>query len=132
MKKEYRRLVQILMVFLFALSARPRTTWADDPCILDRANLCGSVEPGQGRVLNCMESKSDLLSPACQKIVSQTDAQVTKVRAACAIDIQRYCADQPPDPNARIACLKNWTNQMTSDCLEGYKKLLSLPYQPDF
>ncbi len=109
--------------------------WAanpNDPCILDEANLCGTVRPGNGKVLACMIGHAESLSPACHKSIMKVNDHVRDVRAACAADIQRFCANIPPVTVERIRCLKQWTDQVTPGCQESIQRLKALPHQPDY
>ena len=39
-------------------------------CSNDIVNLCGSVEMGEGRVLECLESKGDAVSAPCKQAIA--------------------------------------------------------------
>jgi hypothetical protein len=38
-------------------------------CAEDVRTFCGDVQPGGGRVLNCLKTKKEIISPACRKRV---------------------------------------------------------------
>ena len=46
-------------------------------CAADMEKFCPGVEPGQGRLLKCMKSKLDNISPACRARVDYYDSKVT-------------------------------------------------------
>jgi hypothetical protein len=109
------------------------SAFANNSCILDLENFCGGVDPGNLRVFNCMVGNADSLSPGCKNMVMQTSAQLQTVRTNCAVDVQRFCADQPAgNTDDAISCLQDWTDQITPDCLTSWNRLQALPYQPDF
>lgn len=51
-------------------------------CEPDIQKYCADVTPGHGRVLNCMKSKLELLSPACREKVVQFGGHVPKKPAS--------------------------------------------------
>jgi len=46
-------------------------------CAADLDNLCPGVEPGQGRLLKCMKSQIEKVSPACREKVVYYDSKIT-------------------------------------------------------
>jgi hypothetical protein len=44
-------------------------------CGADVRALCSGVEPGGGRIIECLVSQSASLSPACQGVLGQFAAQ---------------------------------------------------------
>lgn len=108
------------------------TAAVNDPCILDESNYCGTVRPGNAKLLECMEENSEKLSPACLDTIMKVGAQVRVVRASCAQDVINYCSAEPPQIMARIRCLDHWKAQMNPECLKNFKKLKAMPHQPDY
>ncbi len=131
MKKECVRIFLMSLGIFGALASSPARAQTD-PCILDEANLCGTIDRGKGRIFTCMVEHLEDLSPACQKSIAKIDKHVQRARNACAPDIQHYCAMEPQDALARIKCLKAWKNQLIPECRKHYDKLLALPIQPDY
>ena len=40
-------------------------------CSVDRQKFCGSIQPGGGRILECLRSHGPELTPACQQALPQ-------------------------------------------------------------
>jgi hypothetical protein len=59
-------------------------------CEPDIQKFCADVTPGQGRVLNCMKSKLELLSPACREKVVQFGGHVPKKPSAHEEPLNRH------------------------------------------
>ncbi|EJW12381.1 hypothetical protein A33M_2144 [Rhodovulum sp. PH10] len=47
-------------------SAQDQRSVLRDACRGDYQKLCASVSPGGGRILKCLESNADQLTPACK------------------------------------------------------------------
>ncbi len=52
-------------------------------CRADYARLCSGVQPGGGRILACLETQANALSPACAQAMAK--AQALKDQAAGAL-----------------------------------------------
>jgi hypothetical protein len=70
------------------------------PCAADVSKFCGSVSPGEGRVLLCMQAHDDQLSRACQfslyrasRNLDRVINRVERMADACWNDIEAQCAN---------------------------------------
>ncbi|MCB1172396.1 MAG: cysteine rich repeat-containing protein [Leptospiraceae bacterium] len=75
---------------LFVYSAVPLPAQSRGECRDDVARFCQNTRPGNGRVMNCLQSHASDLSPACRARVESWQ----KVRAACQEDVQAFCKDK--------------------------------------
>ena len=72
-------------------------------CKADLDKACPGVEPGQGRILACLEGKTDQLSPACKDDVSKKFNALYK---ACRPDAEKLCPGT--EKSLSSSCKKVW------------------------
>jgi Golgi apparatus protein 1 len=60
-------------------------------CKEDARKLCGGVEPGEGRIRECMKAHEADLSDACKAAVAQAKAKWEPVKEACRADQEKLC-----------------------------------------
>ncbi len=89
---------------------------ADDPCRGDVETLCSDVTPGQGRILMCLQSKIDKLSPACRQRLEEGKKKFDDARKACGPDVQKFCGGVQPGEGRIIRCLKDNYNDLSPEC----------------
>lgn len=104
-----------LLVFSVPLSGA-----AQEPCKSDAEKLCAGVEPGQGRILNCLKEKIDQVSPECKTYLAGK-AQDLKGKKevwdqACGKDVDQYCKGVPPGGGAVLNCLKEHKADLSKEC----------------
>jgi hypothetical protein len=71
--------------------------------------FCGSVEPGEFRVINCLDQHQLEISPPCQaeiRRIGEARHRAGAVRTACQADVQRFCKDVPPHAGPLLECLQ--------------------------
>jgi Cysteine rich repeat len=56
-----------------AALAQQLTAAQRDACMGDYQKYCKGVTPGGGRIIACLSAKSDRLTPACKKVLSEAD-----------------------------------------------------------
>ena len=88
-------------------------------CKADLATACPGVEPGQGRILACLEGKTDQLSQACKDDVSKKFNALYK---ACRPDAQKLCPDVAMGGGKLLQCLSDNEKTLSSGCKKVWGK----------
>lgn len=93
---------------------------AQEPCKGDAEKLCAGVEPGQGRILNCLKEKIDQVSPECKTYLAGKAQEIKGKKEAwdqaCGKDVDQYCKDVPPGGGAVFNCLKEHKADLSKEC----------------
>eukprot|EP00873_Tetraselmis_striata_P041198 jgi/Tetstr1/461462/TSEL_006570.t1 len=82
-------------------------------CKVDVERFCAGVEPGGGRVHQCLRANEERISPSCRQMernleaIEHEDVRLSPRLRSCAPAVRRYCKDVPPGGAARIACLQD-------------------------
>ena len=74
------------------------------PCKDDIAKFCQGVQPGEGRIIKCLQQNESQLSAGC------------KEQAACLDDIEKFCAGIAPGGGKIMKCLKQNETSLSSQC----------------
>jgi hypothetical protein len=56
--------------------SKKRLMEAQQACTGDMEKFCKDVQPGEGRILNCLRGHAQELSPACSQMVDKTTGKV--------------------------------------------------------
>jgi hypothetical protein len=95
---------------------------ADHPCKADAQKFCAGVQPGQGRILQCLAQHEADLSPECKQKRDTFREQMEEVRAACEGDVRKFCADVQPGGGRIARCLQQHASELSDACRsEGQK-----------
>jgi len=85
-------------------------------CHDDIDRLCKDVQPGEGRVLECLKTHQADVSKPCASGIQQVTAQLKKLSAACEPDIEKFCWDTPMGKGAVAQCLKKHQADLSDGC----------------
>lgn len=96
---------------------------AENPCEQDMATLCGTVEPGEGRMMKCMMENKDKLSPACKEHRAKMKAAMKGVKEACHDDFEKYCSDVKPGKGRGMKCMKEHKDEVSQACKDEMAKM---------
>jgi hypothetical protein len=103
-------------------------------CQQELTTYCKDVTPGEGRIIACLYSVQDKLSPSCEYAlydsVSQLDRLLTNLSyfvSQCRDDLKALCSDVKVGEGRVLDCLSKNEKKVSSRCnsaLEdvGYKK----------
>ena len=69
-------------------------------CLKDAKAQCAGVEPGGGKIKECLKSHIKDLSDECKDVL----VKAVNVKA-CAGDVKQFCADTQPGGGAIEACM---------------------------
>lgn len=101
--------------------AKARSISAD--CEGDVYRLCKEVEPGEGRVAECLKNNESHLSQSCQKAFNTWRVQRMEITSACAGDVGTFCKDVPQGGGRIWTCLKKHRSKLSSSCRSAMDKL---------
>lgn len=94
-------------------------------CAEDKARLCGDVEPGQGRIRQCMKANLSSLNAECQAVVREMKGRRNKgkrkarraaFQAACGADKAQFCGDVEPGQGRIRQCIKAHQAELSEGC----------------
>jgi hypothetical protein len=80
--------------------------------------FCKDVEPGEGRIMRCLQEHDRDLSTACRDKVKSITRRLVEAKQACAPDIGKFCADVVPGGGRLIKCLAPHFDELTPACKE--------------
>jgi Cysteine rich repeat len=84
-------------------------------CAEDVQRFCGGVQPGGGRLVQCLSSNTARLSAECGNIIASNRGG-GKFRAACGEDVQRFCGSVQPGGGRLVECLSSHTTELSPAC----------------
>lgn len=116
-----------------ALLAQP-AAGGDRPCVADRQQFCANVQPGQGRIFQCLKQNEANLSAACkqkvQERVAQMRARGQQIRQQCRQDIQTVCANVQRGQGRIWQCLKQNEANLSAGCRQAMTPPPAAPNDP--
>jgi hypothetical protein len=95
------------------------------PCAADVQKFCASVQPGGGRIMECLKSHEADLSPACKAREAKGEARKEQrkeareaVHAACKEDVAKLCGGVTPGGGNVMRCLRDnlRDNKVSATC----------------
>ena len=96
---------------------------AEHPCKEDAERLCQGVEPGEGRILQCLKQHEADLSPACKQKRDSFRDRMQEIRAACEEDARKFCAGVQPGGGRIARCLQQHESDLSEACRNEGRKV---------
>jgi Golgi apparatus protein 1 len=99
-------------------------------CDEDLKKYCGTVTPGEGRLLLCLEAHEDKIGSKCDYSLFEASRNldraldnVAETADACWNDIEKYCANTPEGGGRVTECLLTKKEALAPPCRSGLGKL---------
>lgn len=83
-------------------------------CNGDIQAFCAGVPHGDGKIVQCLRSHQQQLSPGCQADMQRAAGLMKEVVAACEDDVHRYCAGAAPGTTRD--CLRTNFRELSMGC----------------
>jgi hypothetical protein len=102
------------------------------PCTEEIRTLCADVQPGGGRILQCLKTNESKLAPACTQRVGQLQEFVSGPLGACRDDWAALCY-HPRALTGRqemIQCLQAHQAKLSTGCQKALQGVSGKRQQP--
>jgi hypothetical protein len=124
--KRFSAYVVVCLVVL--VTASPAFAQYDNPCAGDIERFCSNIQPGMGRIADCLEQNKDQLSPDCKaQHLTEVAEALRQTQEACNDDSVRFCGTylQPPGEGL-LNCLKLNATSLSPECRKKLFETLDL------
>ena len=91
-------------------------------CKADAQKLCADVQPGEGKLLECLKTHKADLSQACAGNMKQVQSALKQASDACEADIEHFCFDTPMGKGGIASCLKQHSADLSPQCKSAVAK----------
>ena len=113
----------ILTLLMTALLAIPAVAFAAEPaaerpCMDEIEKFCKDVQPGEGRIVQCLRDHDRELSASCREKVKVIVQRLEEAKHICSKDIEKFCAGVKPGGGRLLKCLKPHMDELTPACRE--------------
>jgi len=85
-------------------------------CRADVAKFCAQVDPGGGRVGQCLKESQWQLSQGCQQHAELVAARTKETLQACQDEIVQYCSSAEVEGRRIAQCLKRENPRLSPEC----------------
>ena len=110
-------LLSLARLFLAAMLLLPPSMASAElagACLKDAKAMCPGVEPGGGKIRDCIKTHIKDLSDECKEVL----VKAVNVKA-CADDVKKHCADVSAGEGRIETCLKSHVADLSDACKVG-------------
>jgi hypothetical protein len=112
----------VAMVSGFAAVASAQDVNRKGACRADYQKFCNGVQPGQGRITDCMRRHESELSPECRDALEAIREKTRDFIRACSADRDTFCKGVRPGRGRIVGCLKDNDSKLSPECREQLKR----------
>lgn len=85
-------------------------------CKADIEKLCKDIEPGEGRIMDCLKAHDSELSEGCKAKGGARNHAKMAGKEVCAEDKDSFCKDVQPGDGRIIRCFKEHEKELSEGC----------------
>jgi hypothetical protein len=115
-------LIVAVMFCLFSSISYAQEMNRGGACKADIEKFCKGVQPGQGRIVQCMKQHEAEFSPACKEQIDMDREKAQEFIKACKPDAEKNCKGVAPGKGRIYRCLKANEAQLSADCKAHFKR----------
>ncbi|MCG3204598.1 MAG: hypothetical protein KCHDKBKB_01313 [Elusimicrobia bacterium] len=86
------------------------------PCEIELETYCSNLQPGEGRVFDCLDRHDKFLSQECKEYLKTWSKELKKLQKDCGDDAFQYCRDVRVSYRRILHCLKEHRNEISHAC----------------
>ena len=98
-----------------------------DVCRADVERLCKDVQPGGGRIAQCLKDNEASVSAECKEHMAQMRERMHQhmkdFDEACKADVEQYCKEVQPGQGRMMRCLRDNEGKLSASCKEQIAKM---------
>lgn len=110
----WRAVFGALGLVVWAAAANAQVAEVPRPCAEDARRLCGGVQPGRGRIAECLRARVDEVSDACKLHIEARADEIDF--GACRADVRQWCGSVEPGEGRVRACLRQNAALLSATC----------------
>jgi golgi apparatus protein 1 len=127
MRKVIRTMALVVPLISLVVTTGSDPLWAaEDPCKADVKRLCGDIQPGQGRIQECLKAHKDEVSQECKDSIAKKaeaiQSKLEQVEKACSGDAQKFCKEVEPGQGRIMKCLMQHKAEVSQECRDTFIK----------
>src|SRR5690349_15722063 len=107
--------IALLAALLGPASALAQGAAVRQSCGAELRQYCAEVQPGEGRLRDCVKEHFAALSEPCKQALLSS----VSVVKACKPDVQRTCANVQPGGGRIQACMKDHFSEYSDPCKQA-------------
>ena len=90
-----------------------------EACKQDVEQLCPGVQPGGGRIRQCLRDHADKVSDGCKQAARAAKQEAANVREACKQDVEQLCPGVQPGGGGIMHCLRDHADKVSDGCKQA-------------
>ncbi|MGH7856784.1 MAG: cysteine rich repeat-containing protein [Candidatus Binatia bacterium] len=105
-----------------AFLAAPAEAAGRGACAEEVKKVCGDVEPGGGRLRDCVKANEASFSAECRERMQRMRERHERVAEACGADAQKHCSGVERGGGRMLRCLREHEDELSTDCREAFRR----------